>query len=156
MGDDAPKDTSGVAAHAAVHALFRHVSGPYGQRYLALTHLRDLFQQELALCLQPSLNLWIREQQPVSAEHKGSFAASITRDLSSLGLAISSPFGPDPSRLSVRNSASSTHFAFESLEHGPRRSDATFDQVPDLTLINDLPRSQALLLRLTKPNGKTR
>ncbi len=145
-------DPKNQSQRQVIQSLFSDLPPTYGARWQALLQLRDIFHQEMATCLQPSLNQYLSKQQPANSGEKDNLAAHVTHDLRMLGLAIRSPVSPDPARLSVagvrKRGISSIKYRLESIMKGPRQSDPTFDEIPIIELRSDPMRCQTLPLTL--------
>lgn len=136
-----------------VRSLFQDLPERYGQRFLRLLKLRDLFLEEMALSLQPAVNQWLTEQQPDTATKKDALVTEVTDYLRMLNLAVRLPSSPDSGRLSVVEVGRQhdTKYTLESLRTGPRRSDPRFDVIPPLELMADAPKAERVLLALQRP-----
>lgn len=147
-----------------VRSLFSGLPEPYGDRLRAVLRLQTLFQEELAVCLQPSLNHWVALDQPHTLERgpeaMDALAAHITDSLYTIGLAVKLPGSNEPGRVAVieddRRHPPVVRFTLESLRKGPRARDPKFDAIPELELTNNPPPGRVLPLTLDRPGPGSR
>lgn len=90
MTQDSEEDLAN-ALRRAVRPILESLPQPFGQRVLGLEVLREIFLEEFAASLQPSLNSYLADQKYDDFAARKATAASVNSCLSTFGLRIRGP-----------------------------------------------------------------
>lgn len=129
----------------------------------AAMRMRHTFHRQLSAEIESRLNRYLKSQPQESLEEKRELASWVNAQLRHLGLTIRCPKTGNPATLiaDFKNSQEShiSRFRIQGKdEYGKRVRSSLSDNVPDLELMEDIPRRESLArgYQPRKPSGRSR